>query len=115
MSNADYMSHSNATAWEQNVRALTVQAGQAAELGRWDQVEDCYRLRGEQLQNHQISPSLATDLAVIDRMVEARIVMARSAVQSQLIETAKIRQNLQGLRPWQALGGIESTLMDRRA
>ncbi len=95
------------------MRALTAQADQAAELGRWDQVEECFRLRGEQLLNHPISSSLATDLAVIDRMIESRIVMARSAVQSQLIETAKIRQNLQGLRPWQ--GVSDAYLVKREA
>jgi hypothetical protein len=107
--------HSDATVWEQNLRDLTVQAGQAAELGRWDQVEECYRRRGEQLQNHQICLSLATDLAAIDRMVEARIVMARSAVQSQLVETAKIRHNLQGLRPWQGVRETEGPRMDQVA
>lgn len=109
------MSLSNSTVWEQNLRDLTVQAGQAAELGRWDQVEECYRLRGEQLLDHPIHPTLATDLTQFDRTVEARIVNARTAVQSQLIETAKIRQNLQGLRSWQGLREAEATFMDRQA
>jgi hypothetical protein len=109
------MSLSNATAWEQNLRTLTTQAGQAAELGQWDQVEECYRLRGEHLRDHLMPPALATDLTVFDREVEARIVNARSAVQSQLIETAKIRQNLQGLRYWQGLSETEHPLMDQLA
>ena len=107
------MSPSNTTAWEQNLRDLTEQAGQAAELGRWDLVEECCRLRGEQLWNHPIPPSLATELSLIDRMIEARIVMARSAVQSQLSEAAKIYQNLQGLRSWQGVG--EAYLVKREA
>ena len=97
------------------MRALTAQAGQAAELGRWDQVEECYRLRGEHLRDHPIPPSLATELTVFDREVEARIVNARLAVQSQLIETLKIRQNLQGLRSWQGLSETDHTLMDQLA
>jgi hypothetical protein len=109
------MSLSNATAWEQNLRTLTTQAGQAAELGRWDQVEECYRVRGEHLQDHPIPTALATDLTVSDREVAVRIVNARSAVQSQLIETAKIRQNLQGLRSWQGRSETEQPLMDQLA
>ena len=109
------MSLSNATDWELNLRALTAQAGQAAELGRWDQVEECYRLRGEHLRDHPIPPSLATDLTQFDRAVADQIVNARSAVQSQLIETAKIRQNLQGLRSWQGLSETEHIFMDRQA
>ena len=109
------MSPSNATAWEQNVRTLTAQAGRAAELGQWDQVEECYRLRGERLRDHPIYPLLATDLTGFDREVEVRIVNARLAVQSQLIETAKIRQNLQGLRPWHRLSETERPLMSKVA
>jgi hypothetical protein len=109
------MSLSNATAWEQNLRTLTTQAGQAAELGRWDQVEECYRLRGEHLRNHPMPSALATDLTVFDREVAARIVNVRSAVQSQLIETAKIHQNLQGLRSWQELSETEPPHMDQQA
>jgi hypothetical protein len=109
------MSLSNATAWEQDLRTLTTQAGQAAELGRWDQMEECYRLRGEHLRDHPMTLALATDLTVFDREVEARIVNARSAVYSQLIETAKIRQNLQGLRSWQELSETERPVMDQLA
>ena len=108
------MSLSNTTVWEQNLRDLTVQAGHAAELGRWDQVEECYRLRGEQLRDHPIPPAFATDLTRFDRMVEARIVNARTVVQSQLSETAKIRQNLQGLRSWQGVRETASIFMDRQ-
>jgi hypothetical protein len=109
------MSLSNAIAWEQNLRTVTAQAGQAAELGRWDQVEECYRLRGKRLLDHPMPPSLAMDLSVFDHEVAARIASARLAVQSQLIETAKIRQNLQGIRSWQGLIEPESALMDRLA
>jgi hypothetical protein len=106
---------SNATAWEQNLRALTAQAGQAAELGRWDQVEEWYRLRGEHLRDHPMPPALASDLTQLDQEVTARIVNARLAVQSQLNEAAKIRQNLQGVRSWQGVREIEQPIMDQRA
>lgn len=107
--------HSNATAWEQSLRALTAQAAQAAELGQWDRVEECYRLRGEHLLDHPMFPALATDLTVFDQGVAARIANARLAVQSQLVETAKIRQNLQGVRSWQGLSETERPLMDQLA
>jgi hypothetical protein len=110
-----HLTFDSSTAWEQNLRTLTTQAGQAAELGRWDQVEDCYRLRGEHLRDHPIPPVLATDLALFDQEVAARIANARLAVQSQLIETAKIRQNLQGVRSWQGLSDTEHPLMDQQA
>jgi hypothetical protein len=109
------MSLSGTTVWEQNLRALTVQAGQAAELGRWDQVEACYALREEHLLDHPMLPALAMDLLVCDQAVTARIVNARLAVQSQLVETSKIRQNLQGVRSWQGLSEMGPTLMDQLA
>jgi hypothetical protein len=111
----EHLPSDRSAAWEQNLRDLTARAGHAAELGRWDQVEECYRLRGEQLQNHLIPPALATELTQFDRAVEARIVNARTALQSQLIETVRIRQNLQGLRSWQRSSSAESTFMDRQA
>jgi len=113
--NIEHLTFDSSAAWEQNCRTLTTQAGQAAELGRWDQVEECYQLRGEHLRDHPIPPALATDLTIFDREVAARIVNARSAVQSQLIETAKTRQNFQGLRSWQERGETEHPLMDQLA
>ena len=110
----DHLPCCSLPAWEKSLRDLTAQAGQAAELGRWDLVEECYRLRGEQLRNHPVPSALATDLNRFDRMVEARIVNARAAVQSQLCEAAKIRQNLQGLRSWQGVRETEATFMDRQ-
>jgi hypothetical protein len=109
------MSQTNTAVWEQNLRDLTAQAGQAAELGQWDQVEECYRLRGEQLRNHPIPSALATDLTRFDRMVEARILNVRAAVQSQLIASAKVRMKLQGIRSWQGLSEIGRPLMDQLA
>ena len=109
------MSVSKATAWEQNLRTLTMQAGQAAELGQWDQVEACYAQREEHLLDHPMRPALAMELSVFDQAVTARIVNARLAVQSQLVETSKIRQNLQGVRSWQGLSEMGPTLMDQLA
>ncbi len=97
------------------MRALTAQAGRAAELGQWDQVEDCYRLRGEHLGDHPRHPALVADLTALDREVETRIENARLAVQSQLREAAKIRQNLQGVRSWQGVREIEQPIMDQLA
>ena len=109
------MSVSNTTVWEQNLRTLTAQASQAAELGQWDQVEACYTLREEHLLDHPMLPTLAMDLSVFDQAVTARIVNARLAVQSQLIETSKIRQNLQEVRSWQGLSEMGPTLVDQLA
>lgn len=109
------MSVSNAIVWEQNLRTLTMQASQASELGQWDQVEACYMLRKEHLLEHPMLPALAMDLSAIDQAVTVRIVTARLAVQSQLIETSKIRQNLHGVRSWQGLSEMGPTLMDQLA
>lgn len=109
------MSLLNAIAWEQNLRTLTEQASQAAELGQWDQVETCYMLREEHLLDYPMLPALAMDLSVCDQAVTARIMNARLAVQSQLIETSKIRQNLQGVRSWQGLSERGPNLMDQLA
>jgi hypothetical protein len=108
------MSLSNLTAWEQNLRTMTVLAGRAAELGRWDQVEECYRLRGEQLRDYSVAPPLAKYLALLDREVESRIVNARLAMRSQLIETAKIRQKVLELRSWQG-SEVEPPCMTKMA
>jgi hypothetical protein len=109
------MSPSNAKTWEQNLRNLTEQAGRAAVLGRWDQVEECYCLRGMQLQDHPMLPALAADLTAFDMVVAAKIVIARAAVESLLIETAKVRQNLQGLRSWQGLSATEPSHVNHQA
>jgi hypothetical protein len=111
----DYLPCGSSTTWEKNLRALTTQASQAAERGQWDQVEECYRLRGEHLRDHPMFQALAKDLTVFDREVAARIANARLAVQSQLVETAKIRQNLQGVRSWQGLNETERPCMDQLA
>jgi len=111
----DHLPFNSPKVWEQSLRVLTAQAGRAAELGQWDRVEDCYRLRGEHLSDHPMPPALATDLTVFDREVEARITNARLAVQSQLNEAAKIRQNLQGVRSWQGLSETERPRMDQLA
>jgi hypothetical protein len=111
----DHLPFNSPKVWEQNLRALTMQAGQAAELGRWDQVEERYRLREEHLRDHPMPPALATDLAVLDREVEARIANARLVVQSQLNEVAKTRQKLQGIRSWQGQREIEQPIMDQLA
>lgn len=105
----------SSTAWEQNLRALTAEAARAAELGRWDQVEECYRLRGEHLRDHPIPPTLATDLTILDQEIETRIANVRLAVQSQLNEAARIRKNMQGLRSWQGLREIGQPRMDQLA
>ena len=109
------MSTSNAMTWAQTLRKLTEQAGRSAMLGRWDQVEECYRLRGTHLRDYAVLPDLATDLAALDREIAARIVTARAAVEALLIETAKVRRNLHGLRSWQDRVAIESLRVDQTA
>ncbi len=111
----DHLPFNSPKVWEQNLRSLTAQAGEAAELGRWDQVEEWYRLRGEHLRDHPMPPVLASDLTQLDREVTARIVNARLAVQSQLSEAAKTRLKLQGIRSWQGLSDIERPRMDQVA
>jgi hypothetical protein len=114
-STIDHLPFNSPKAWEQNLRALTTQAGQAAELGRWDQVEECYRLRDVHLRDHPMLPALATCLIQCDLEVAARIENARLAVQSQLSEAAKTRQKLQGIRSWQRLSETECPRIDQVA
>jgi len=109
------MNPSNATTWERDLRNVTEQAGRAAVLGLWDKVRECYRLREMHLRDHTLPPALATDLTAFDLEVAARIVNARAAVESLLIETAKVRRNLQGLRSWQDLSATEPFHIDRQA
>ena len=111
----DHLPCSSLPAWEENLRALTAQAGQAAELGRWDLVEEYYRLRGEHLRDHPMLPAFATGLIQCDLEVAARIENARLAVQSQLSEAAKTRQKLQGIRSWQGLSETARPRMDQVA
>ncbi len=109
------MSPSSETIWERDLRNVTEQARQAAVLGLWDKVRECYRLRGMHLRDQPIPPALATDLTALDLEVAARLVNARAAVESLLIETAKVRRNLLGLRSWQGLSEKERPLMDQLA
>jgi hypothetical protein len=111
----DHLPFNSPKDWEQRLRTWTAEAVRAAELGRWDQVEECYRLRGEHLRDHPIPPILASGLALLDQEVETRIANARLAVQSQLNEAARTRQNMQGLRSWQGVSQIERPLMDQLA
>lgn len=111
----DHLPCSSLPAWEQNLCDLTAQAGQAAELGRWDLVEECYRLRGEHLRDYPLRQALANDLTRFDQEVAARIMNVRLAVQSQLIESARVRMKLQGIRSWQGLSETRNPLMTRLA
>jgi hypothetical protein len=113
--NIQHLTFDSLTAWVENLCALTTQAGQAAELGRWDQVEECYRLRGEHLRDHTMLSALAKGLIQCDLEVAARIENARLAVQSQVSEAAKTRQKLQGIRSWQGLSEPERPRMDQVA
>ncbi len=113
--NIQHLTFDSSTVWELNLRALTTQAGQAAELGRWDQVEECCRLRGEHLRDHPMPPAFAAGLIQFDLEVATRIENARLAIQSQMSEAAKTRRNLQGVRSWQGLSATERPLMDQVA
>lgn len=80
------------------LEALTAAARDAAEQGRWDVVADHYRRRGEQLQHASLSPEETIRLLRFDRDIQERIGVAQAALTSVLLESACVRQRLEGLR-----------------
>jgi hypothetical protein len=80
------------------VKRLTAAALAAAEQGRWDLVDRCYRERGQALQRVVLHPVDAERLLAIDRDIRERVLVAQAAVLSLLSASSAVRGNLQGLR-----------------
>lgn len=86
------------TTRDEAVEAWTHQAFEAAQSGRWDDVQECYRERDAALCEGVLSASLAFRLSAIDREIEARARAALAALSASLEEAAAVRQRLRRLR-----------------
>lgn len=81
--------------WELSAQALTQQAVQAAEEGRWNVVDACYRQRAELFRTNEVSGSLAGRLGDLDKYVHEKLRLAAMTVQHLLAEIASKRRNLE--------------------
>ncbi|MBH0181826.1 MAG: hypothetical protein HP490_09170 [Nitrospira sp.] len=77
---------------------LTVSARDAAAQGRWDLVEECYRLREAVMQGVSIAPQDAERMLASDRQVQERALVAQAAVAALLRESQTVRLRLSRLR-----------------
>ncbi len=88
---------------------LTKAAAEAAELGRWDAVAQCYRERGVLLAAIQTPVQEANDLLKLDEQIRDRVRVMQAVFVSLLGEATATKHRLQGLH--QRLGEQLSTLM----
>lgn len=86
---------------------LTKAAAEAAELGQWDAVAQCYRDRAAHLVAVQRPVREANDLLKLDEQIRDRVRTAQAVLVSLLGEATATRQRLQGLH--QRLGVQPST------
>ena len=77
---------------------LTVSARDAAEQGRWDLVDECYRLRDIAMQGASILRQDAERMLASDRQVRERAFVAKAAVAELLRESQAVRLRLGRLR-----------------
>lgn len=90
-----------------DILQLTKTAAEAAELGQWDVVAECYGERGALLSNMQTPVREASDLLILDEQIRDRVRTVQAVLVSLLRETTATRQRLHGLH--QRLGGQTST------
>jgi hypothetical protein len=77
---------------------LTVSARDAAEQGRWDFVDECYRLRDIAMQGASIPRQDAERMLASDRQVQERAFVAKAAVAELLRESQAVGLRLSRLR-----------------
>jgi len=77
---------------------LTVFARDAAEQGRWDLVEECYRMREAVMQGVSIAQQDAERMLASDRQVQERAFVAKAAAAELLRESQAVRLRLSRLR-----------------
>ena len=77
---------------------LTVSARDAAEQGRWDLVEEYYRMRESVMQGVSIADQDAERMLASDRQVQERVFVAKAAVAELLRESQAVRLRLSRLR-----------------
>lgn len=81
-----------------DLERITSVARQAAEEGRWDVVDECYRERGQYLDDAVLRPEEADRLLAMDHVIQARALLRQAALAALMHEPARIRQRLKGLR-----------------
>ena len=86
---------------------LTKAAAEAAELGRWDAVAQCYRERGAILMAVETPIREASDLLDLDEQIRDRVRAVQAVLVSLLAEATTAKQRLQDLH--QRLGIQHST------
>ncbi|HEY5931582.1 MAG TPA: hypothetical protein VIT63_01620 [Nitrospira sp.] len=100
------MSHPTEDARQADIVRLTKAAVEAAELGRWDIVIQCYEERGAMLEAAQEPVCGAEALLDLDEQIRVRVGDVQAVLISLLGEATATRQRLQGLR--QRLGVLSS-------
>lgn len=77
---------------------LTLSARDAAEQGRWDLVDEYYRLREAAMQGASIARQDAERMLASDRQVRERALVAKAALAELLREAQAVRLRLGRLR-----------------
>jgi hypothetical protein len=87
---------------------LTVEAKAAAEQGRWDLVDECYRARGVAMQGALIAREDAERMLASDKQVQELALVAKSAAAELLRESQAVHLRLNRLRHGaEAIGTID--------
>jgi hypothetical protein len=89
-----------------DILRLTNAAAEAAELGRWDVVAQCYRDRGDLLAAMQTQVQEASDLLKLDEQIRDRVHTVQAVLASLMGDAAATKQRLQELH--QRLGAQPS-------
>jgi len=76
---------------------LTKAAAEAAELGRWDAVAQCYRERGAILTAVETPIREASDLLELDEQIRDRVRAVQAVLVSLLAEATATKQRLQDI------------------
>ena len=76
---------------------LTKAAAEAAELGRWDAVAQCYRERGAILTAVETPIREASDLLELDEQIRDRVRAVQTVLVSLLAEATATKQRLQDI------------------
>jgi hypothetical protein len=90
---------------------LTLAAKHAAELGRWDMVDECYDERACVIAGASLSSDEMTRLLGLDQQVRERALVAKAALDSLLRESSAIRRRLNGLRQGSGAGESRSVFL----
>ena len=91
-----------------DILQLTRTAAEAAKLGQWDVVAECYGERGALLATMQMPVREASDLLKLDEQIRDRVRTVQVAVMSLLAEATASGQRLHGLH--QRIKGQPSTV-----